>query len=115
MDVTAHMVSTSLRRAGFQVVREGDQIRVRPWSVLTDEQRMALRQHKAAVLELLVCIDCGAELPHDHELRCPPCVDAAWRATYGTPPPAPTPRACPRGDLAASRPPSARGPDVRAR
>jgi len=81
----------SLRRQGFTLSREGAHIRVAPSSALSEQQRMALRAHKAELLRLLSCLDCSGPLPPDHRYRCAPCVEVAWQRTYGYTPPAEAP------------------------
>jgi hypothetical protein len=87
-DLLAH-----LRRRGVVLTAAGDALRVdAPAGVLTAALRQALVAHKAALLERLVCIDCGAPLPPAQALRCEPCVDRAWAATFGPVAPGGAPR-----------------------
>jgi hypothetical protein len=84
MDVRACEFLTGLRRQGFAVTREGDRIRVAPWSVLTDEQRTTIRRYKADLLPLLSCLDCGGPLPPENQYRCSRCEQAAWIRAFGS-------------------------------
>jgi len=56
-------VLKNLQAAGLRVEAEGDTLKVRPASVLDDERRALIRQHKAELLALLKtttrsCSDC---------------------------------------------------------
>ena len=54
-----------LEAEGFDVVAEGDRLRVRPPARLTPELVTALREHKADLLMLLRCCDAGVQARRD--------------------------------------------------
>jgi hypothetical protein len=88
----------SLSSRGLSVLADGDTIKISPSAALTDEDRQAIRDHKAELLELLRrsepvadehCPICGRELEwqrgkYYRHVWCPrPGHFDAWRALGG--------------------------------
>lgn len=73
------LLLSDLRRSGFVLTAQGEMLLVEPGSKLTQEQRAAIREHKADLLLLVARDDAAAELSHRLFAR-PPAV------TCGPPP-----------------------------
>jgi hypothetical protein len=69
--MTAAQLLSELARQGFTLIAEGDGIRVRPASRLTEELRQAVRRHKSELLVLLA--GAGSSGPAPAPGSCPSC------------------------------------------
>ena len=71
---------SELRNRGVSLIPDGDRLRCRPRSVLTDQDLELLRAHKAAVLAALA----GDDKPPTRRLVCFACHDRRfWRSIHG--------------------------------
>lgn len=89
----ARTVIADLRRRGIRLRVEGDRLIATPASALSSTDADWIRANKPAVLDALNgelsqprrgplrphCLTCGAALPPKAMVRCPDCVDAAYR------------------------------------
>jgi hypothetical protein len=71
--VTAAVLLAALRRRGIEVIANNGTIRARPRARLTDVDRAALRQHKAAVLAALRAEASRATTAADDDVPDGPC------------------------------------------
>ena len=76
--MNADVLLADLRERGVVLVADGDRLRCRPKSLLTDDDLAALRVNKSAILYRL-------SIPRDlHRLVCYACRSRRfWQSTYG--------------------------------
>lgn len=87
-------IVAGLRHRGIRLRLEGDRLIATPASSLTSAEADRIRAHKPAIVALLAapgaprpivplrphCVSCGAALQPGSAVRCPTCVDTAYRA-----------------------------------
>ncbi len=86
-------VVVGLRRRGIRLRLEGERLIATPASLLSSDDADWVRANKPAIVALLAapsaprlivplrthCVSCGAALGPGSAVRCPDCVDAAYR------------------------------------